>query len=143
MAASKSLKIAKKISNYRLKEFNNQKLSEAYKNIGDYKNALLTFQEYHKYYAINHDKEVAKKTQELKTKFEVERTEEENIVLKKDIEIQKLKNYMFLGGLIISVLIIIVFFRKYLYLLAFWKKKLFRNWGQKVLQNFRIKVLLG
>ncbi|NOX85972.1 MAG: tetratricopeptide repeat protein [Chlorobi bacterium] len=85
----------------------NKLLSEVYQAKGDYKNA---FQYYLKYIALKDSvmsAETRERIAEIQTKYETEKKEQENRLLKKDIEIEKRKSYYLI--IMVTFLIIIGF----------------------------------
>ncbi len=86
-------------------------LSEAYEKTGDLKNAML----YYKAYTQNNDSvfnaEKARIISEMKTKYETEIKEKENLALKKDNKIQKLniqKNHILINAMTIGVTVAVI-----------------------------------
>ena len=134
----KSLSLAKEINvKDPIKECY-QFLTDLYADMGDYKKAL----EYHKlFYKL--DKEIVneksnKQINELQAKYDAEKRTKDIQALKKNNEIQQLKlsreriiRYGLIVGFLLVSAILLLVFKKYLYLFAFWKK-------QKHIGHFRL-----
>lgn len=114
-----------------------------YKHKKDYKKAL----EYSELFS-NTNREVLNETSmrqvnEMQEKYEAEKLENENRVLKQDNEIQELKlskgrltrNVLFIG-FVLLLLILALLSRKYLYLFSLWKK-------DKIISQFRLVEKVG
>jgi tetratricopeptide (TPR) repeat protein len=115
-----------------------QLLTDLYADMGDYKKAL----EYHQLF-FKLDKEIVneksnRQINELQAKYDAEKRTKDIQALKKNNQIQQLKlsreriiRYgLILGFLLVSAILLLVF-KKYLYLFAFWKK-------QKYIGHFRL-----
>jgi len=125
-------------------------LSDLYSGIGDYKEAL----EYHKlYFEVNKEifnENSSKQIAEMQTRYDTLKKEKEiesltknNVLLQKDNEIQKLRldrekitRNAFIIGFILVLIILVLLFRKFLYLFSFWKK-------QKYIGQFRLVEEIG
>jgi serine/threonine-protein kinase len=110
--------------------------SDLYTARGDYKKALA----YYKLYSETEDDlinaEKNKQIAELQEQFEAERRAKEIDILKKDNKIQKITRNAFIIGFILVLIILILLFKKYLYLFSFWKK-------QKYIGHYRIIETIG
>ncbi len=116
--AKKALKYSQEIGSLEHIYSNYNLLSRIYKELGDYENA----HHYYKQYAVLMDSvkntETMAEIAEIQTKYETEKKEKENNLLKKDIEFEKGKSYylmllaimLFLMGII--SLILFYFIRK-------------------------------
>jgi len=132
------LKIAKEINSKYI-------VGGIYKNISDMYASKKDFKKAYQYHLLfqQTDKEILneKSTQQLNrlnARYEAEKRTEEIEMLKKNNEIQQLKlsregitRYALIIGLILVLIISGLVFKKYLYLLAFWKK-------QKYIGRFRL-----
>jgi tRNA A-37 threonylcarbamoyl transferase component Bud32 len=125
-----SLEISKKIKKVDLTKDNYKYLSDIYSRYGNDKRSF----EYFKLYTDLKDRifneESASKIAAMQTKFEMGEKEKEVEILKKNNQIQKLKlnrQRIIRNGLIIVFILVLIivlqFFKKYRYLLSFWKKK--------------------
>lgn len=124
-----------------LKDKNNlekiyKKYAYYYAAFGDYKNAF----DYHSKYCetrellFNQKKE--KQLAELELQFETEKRVKEIEILKKDNKIQKITRNAFISGFVLVSIILILLFKKYLYLFAFWKR-------QKYIGQYRVIDTIG
>ena len=126
----KSLKIAKKLKR-------NQLIQEIYKSMSDLDEKLGRYKEAIKYLRLYSDmkdktfsEDSAKKIADMQIKYETEKKEKEIEALKKDNRIQQLtleqqrliRNASIIAALL-GLIILIMFLKKYRYLLTFWKKK--------------------
>lgn len=107
-------------------------LSDAYAQLGDYRRALEALQSHGEVReaALAEEKHLA--VSELQARYDADRRREEIELLTKDNEIQELQlsRARLTTGLTISILIVVVgsvvlLFRRYRSLLAFWKKRVF------------------
>jgi tetratricopeptide (TPR) repeat protein len=106
------------------------KLSRLYEQRGDFRRALASFRSAAKAREALIDGEKSRKLVEMEKTYEAEKKQKQIELLSKDNEIQKLQlsRARFRTGALVSgiALLLIVFFllfRRYLHLLAFWKKK--------------------
>lgn len=83
-------------------------LSKIYAAQGKYEKFLEYFDKYANLKDSIFIEENAKQIAEMQTKYETEKKEKENILLKKDIEIQEFRNQKLMIGLLLSALIIIL-----------------------------------
>lgn len=94
--AEKALKYSQVIGSLEEVYSNYKLLSKIYKEIGDYENAY----HYYEQYAVLKDSVISVETRskiaEIQTKYETEKKEKENKLLKKDIEFEKGKSYYLL-----------------------------------------------
>jgi tetratricopeptide (TPR) repeat protein/tRNA A-37 threonylcarbamoyl transferase component Bud32 len=126
----RSLTLAREMDSRDQVQMNLNNLSELFREKGEYKKALEYFRE-----AVDEEKkimnrETAAKMTELEARYDSEKKKRQIDLLQKNIEIQKLQlsRARFRTGALISGigLLLVVFFllfRRYLHLLAFWKKK--------------------
>ena len=96
-------------------------LSKIYAAKGDYNNFLNSFENYTNLKDSIFIEENAKQIAEMQTKYETEKKEKENILLRTDIEIRKAQNHRLIIGLsllgfIVILLFIIIFQVKKVYL---------------------------
>lgn len=128
----KSLELALNMNNSLLIRDNYQLLSDLSEKKGTYKTAL----EYHRLYAAQKDKiyteKSAKSIAEMKTRYETEKKEREIELLRKNerlreltVSRQRITIIAAITGLLLIVVIMAYFGKKYHYLLVFWKKKHF------------------
>lgn len=139
----RSLKIAREIKTKNMIEANYENLSQLYEAKRDYKKAL----EYHQlFFEMNQEifnEEKNKQVTEMQTRYETLKKEKRIEILEKDNQIQKLQlgkermtRNAFILGFILVIIILVLLFRKYLYLFAFWKK-------QKYIGQFRLMEKIG
>lgn len=106
------------------------KLSRLYEQRGDFRRALAAFRSAAKAREALIDGEKSRKLVEMEKTYEAEKKQKQIELLSKDNQIQKLQlsRARFRTGALVSgiALLLVVFFllfRRYLHLLAFWKKK--------------------
>ncbi len=123
------LKAAEEVDAVKVKVEAFNLFSSFYEETGDYRSAL----EYQKmFYELEKKisaEERRKQFDRLQISYGVEKKAREIEVLKKNTEIQQLKlsranfrTYVFIGGFALVLTILLLLFKKYLYLFAFWKK---------------------
>ncbi len=112
-------------------------LSSVASSLGNFRQALDYFHSYVKAKDAILNQEGNDKIAELAAKYEAEKKQQQialleknNELLKKNSEIQKLqissgrsRTWALASGIVLLIGIFLLFFRRYLYLLAFWKKK--------------------
>ncbi len=141
--AKKGLQYSKEVEDKHLMTSNYINLSHIYSGKKEYKKALeycqLALQMKDKIYAETRSKQVA----EMLTKYETLEKEKEIAILEKNEEIQKIKlakerltKNALIGGLVLVLAILMLLFKKYLFLLAFWKK-------EKYISQFRLQEQIG
>jgi len=125
-----SLEISKKIKKVDLTKDNYKYLSEIYSRYGNDKRSFEYFKLYNDLKDRIFNEESASKIANMQTKFEMEKKEKEVEILKRDIEIQRLRmnrqriiRNTLIVIVILFLIIVIQLFKKYRYLLAFWEKK--------------------
>ena len=99
-----------KISARELLKKSYKSLSKLYAATGEYDKFLNSFENYADLKDSIFIEENAKQIAEMQTKYETEKKEKENILLKKDIEIQETRNQRLIIGLSLSGFIIILLF---------------------------------
>jgi len=111
---NKSLKISKNIEAIDLAEENYHNFSQLYSQKGNYKKALEYFKLYTEIKDSIFTDESSEKIAEMQTKYETEKKEKENEILKKDNEIQKLEinkqQNLRNSFIVISILVLILAF---------------------------------
>jgi len=135
----KSLKLAKEIEAKSLIKNSYQSLSNLYSIKNDYRKAL----EYYKLYTEEKDsiftEESSEKIAEMQTKYETEKKEKENEILKKDNDIQKLEinkqQNLRNSFIVISVLIFILAFVIYARYRSKQKTNIILNQKNNVIEN--------
>jgi tetratricopeptide (TPR) repeat protein len=125
-----SLSLAKEIKAKDLMRDIYDRISKTYSEQGNYQKAL----EYYQLHSAVKDeilnKESNDKIAELQTKYETEKKEKQIEILQKSSEIQRLnlsrerfKSNAFIVGFVLVLIILLLLFKKYIFLLAFWKKR--------------------
>lgn len=113
-----------------------QSYSGLYAATGDYRTAL----DYYKQFAQTRDdllnQEKTRHMAELEVQFEAEKKEKEILLLTNTGKIQRITRNASIGGFILVSIILLLLFKKYLYLFAFWKK-------QKYIGQYRLMESLG
>jgi tetratricopeptide (TPR) repeat protein len=127
---SEALRFAEKTGDRSLRHTSLQDLSQAEECLGDYRAALATLQQ-----AVEVKDEIAgvdtkKKLAELEVRYETEKKARQIELLQKDVEIQRLqlsrarlRTLAILAGFVLLATLFVFVFRRYLHLLAFWKKR--------------------
>jgi tetratricopeptide (TPR) repeat protein/tRNA A-37 threonylcarbamoyl transferase component Bud32 len=127
---TRSLALAREMDSRDQVQMNLNNLSELFSEKGEYKKALEYFRE-----AVDEEKkimnrETADKMAELEAKYDSEKKKRQIDLLQKNVEIQKLqlaharlRNGALISGIGLLLLVFFLLFRRYLHLLAFWKKK--------------------
>jgi tetratricopeptide (TPR) repeat protein len=110
--------------------------SNLYAVLGDYKNAFENYKMYSQIRETLFDKQKSKQIAELEVRFEAEKKAKEIEILRKDNKIRQITSYTFISGFFLVSIILILLFKKYLYLLAFWKK-------QKYIGQYRLIDTIG
>jgi tetratricopeptide (TPR) repeat protein len=126
----RSLSLARKNNSRDQIHMNLNNLSELFKEKGDYKKALDFLRQAVDEEKLIINKESAAKMTELEAKYESEKKKRQIELLQKNVEIQKLqlssarfRSGALIGGIALLLIVFFLLFRRYLYLLAFWKKK--------------------
>ncbi|MCK5056435.1 MAG: tetratricopeptide repeat protein [Candidatus Aminicenantes bacterium] len=139
----KALKVAKEFNLKELTWSASYNLSEVYAGRGDYKKALeyhrLAFEVYQEIY----NEEKNKLITEMETRYNTLEKEKRIEILEKNNQIQKLQlskervtRNAFIFGFILVIIILVLLFKKYLYLFSFWKK-------QKFIGQYRLLDKIG
>jgi tetratricopeptide (TPR) repeat protein len=127
---SEALRFAEKTGDKSLRHTSLQDLSQAEECLGNYKVALATLRQ-----AVELKDEIAgidtkKKLAELEVRFESDKKARQIDLLQKDVEIQRLqlsrarlRTLAILAGFVLLAVLFAFVFRRYLHLLAFWKKR--------------------
>ncbi len=127
---NRSLALAREIDSRDQVHMNLNNLSELFSEKGEYKKALEYFRE-----AVAEEKKIinkdtAAKMTELEAKYDSEKKKRQIELLQKNIEIQRLqlsqarlRTGALIGGIVLLLIVFFLLFRRYLHLLAFWKKK--------------------
>jgi tetratricopeptide (TPR) repeat protein len=102
----------------------------------DYKKAFENYQKYAETRDLLFNQNKNKQIAELQVQFETEKKAREIEILKKDNKIQAFTRNTFIAGFFLVSIILILLFKKYLYLLAFWKK-------QKYIGQYRLIKTIG
>ena len=116
-----TVKIAGELQDKKTLERVYKNYSGLYADTGDFKKAF----EYYKMYSqtresILNEKKM-KQITELEIRFDAEKREKEIEILKRDGKIQKMTRNASIVGISLLIIILALVFKKYLYLLAFWK----------------------
>lgn len=133
------------------------KLALIYERIGNIKKSLFYYKQYHTLEREIFNQKKISQMQKLQTEYETEKKEKQIESMKnekqiQDLEMQKMKKDQELQSVklkqqalarnaaivisLLSVVIVVLLFRKYLYLFTFWKKK-------NYISHFRLKEKLG
>jgi len=122
-----TLQLSKELNSIKYEEGANYHMYSTYKDIGDYKNALLSHEEYLLIHDSIYDIAEQEKLSELITQFETEKKEKKIELLNKDKKLQKLeieKNqaqinkqriiiYVIIIGIILILIFFIVFYKQF------------------------------
>ncbi len=139
----KSLQIAREIEAKDIARDTFHELSDLHAAQGNYKKALEYFLLFYKTDKELLDEKSNRQINELQAKYEAERNAKKIEVLKKNEEINALelskervaRKALLVGFILVSVILVLVF-KKYLYLFAFWKK-------EKYVGQFRLLDNIG
>ncbi|MBN2346640.1 MAG: tetratricopeptide repeat protein [Candidatus Aminicenantes bacterium] len=125
-----ALAIAGEIKTAEMVQTVNLKLSSLFEKRGDYRRALEAFRDASQAREELIDGEKSKALVEMEKKFEAEKKQRQIEGLSRNVEIQKLqlsqarlRTGALIGGIALLLAIFLLLFRRYLHLLAFWKKK--------------------
>lgn len=125
-----ALAIAEEIQGSEMVQTVNEKLSRLFEKEGDHRQALAHFRRAATARDSLIDREKSGKLIEMEKKYEAEKRQREIELLSKNLEIQKLqlsrarlRTGALIGGIALLLIIFFLLFRRYLHLLAFWKKK--------------------
>jgi len=133
---NQTTKFAEELNDKKTLERLYQHYSDLYTDTGSYKKAL----DYYKLYSKTRESILTerkmKQIAELEIRFDTEKREKEIEILKKDNNIQKITRNASVIVLILLVVILILVFKKYLYLLAFWKT-------HKYISQYRVMEKIG
>jgi len=119
----KSLKTSKEIDQKDVIKECYHYLSELYLAQGDYKTALEYFQKYSDIKDNIFNEKSSKQIAEMQVKYDTLKKEKEIALLKEENKIKDITRNAFIVGFFLVIIILILLFRKYLYLFTFWKKK--------------------
>jgi len=130
--AFKSLKMSEELEYKEYIALNRKLLSDLFTVKGDFRNAFLNIDLFYKIKIKEFEKESLERITEIESKYQVEKKEKENALLKKnneiqrlDIEKQKVVRNLVIVIFVLTLIIIGFLIRKYSFLLSFWKKKNF------------------
>jgi tetratricopeptide (TPR) repeat protein/tRNA A-37 threonylcarbamoyl transferase component Bud32 len=116
-----TLKLAEEMKDQRTLERVYKNYSGLYANTGDFKEAF----QYYKMYSETRESILSEKKMkqiaELEIRFEAEKRQKEIEILKRDNKIQKITRNASIIGVSLLLIILALVFKKFLYLLAFWK----------------------
>jgi len=88
-------------------------LSETYERMGDAERALDNYRRYKDVADELLDEQTARQLAELQARFELERKDREIEVLRKNQEIQRIVRNVFLGGSVLLILLVLLFYNRY------------------------------
>ena len=117
----KSMKLAEQIGEIREKPMIYKLISETYESLNNYKNAFIYYKKYEQVKDSIFNSEKFKQIEEIRTKFNTERTEQKNILLKKEnilknkeLEKMNIRQTMLIHiiGLFVIIIGILLFLRK-------------------------------
>jgi tetratricopeptide (TPR) repeat protein len=132
----RAFKIAKKLDDKNNLERIYKAYSNLYAAIGDFQKAFENYKMYSQVRETLFNQQKSKQIAELQVQFETEKKAKEIEILRKDNKIRQITGYAFIAGFFLVSIILILLFKKYLYLLAFWKK-------QKYIGQYRLIDTLG
>ncbi len=132
----KSLDIAKEIKSKEITRVAYRNLSELYSETGEHRKALEYFKLYFEVNEEIFNEKTSKQVAEMQTRYETLKKEKEIEILKRDNKIQKLTRNAFIFSFVLVSIILVLLFRKYLYLFSFWKK-------EKYIGQFRLMEKIG
>jgi tetratricopeptide (TPR) repeat protein/tRNA A-37 threonylcarbamoyl transferase component Bud32 len=110
--------------------------SDLYAALGDYEKAFENYKKYSRIRETLFNTRKSKQISELQVQFDAEKKTKEIDILRKDNRIRQITGYAFLTGFFLVSIILTLLFKKYLYLLAFWKK-------QKYIGQYRLIDSIG
>jgi tRNA A-37 threonylcarbamoyl transferase component Bud32 len=116
-----TIKIAEDMKDKKTLEKVYKNYADLYEDTGDYKMALEYYRMYFQTRESIFNEKIMKQITELEIRFDAEKREKELEILKKDNKIQKLTRNASIFVLSLLAIILALVFKKYLYLLAFWK----------------------
>jgi tetratricopeptide (TPR) repeat protein len=116
-----TIKLAEEMKDKRTLEKVYKNYSILYADTGDFKEAFRYYKMYSETRESILNENKIKQITELEIRFDAEKRKKEIEILKRDNEIQKItRNASIIGGSLLLIILALVF-KKYLYLLAFWK----------------------
>lgn len=120
-----TIELANQFQDRQIKEQVLKKYAIMHSNSGDYKNALLYYKKHVENRKLYLNESRMKQISEMEIQFESEKRLKEIELLKREGKIQQITRNTTLIILFLLIIILILVFKKYLYLLAFWKTKKF------------------
>ncbi|MCP4218678.1 MAG: protein kinase [bacterium] len=129
-----TLKLAKELKDKKTLERVYKKYAFFFASQGDYKQAFAFHKKYSetREWILNENK--TKQIAELEIRFDAEKRQKELELLRKDNKIQKVTRNAFFIVLVLLSIILVLVFKKYLYLLAFWKMHKY-IWQYRILEK--------
>jgi tetratricopeptide (TPR) repeat protein/tRNA A-37 threonylcarbamoyl transferase component Bud32 len=132
----RGLDIAQKLDDKDSLEKVYKSCADLYAALGDYEKAFANYKMYSRVRETLFNKQKSKQIAELQVQFDAEKKGKEIEILKKDNKIRQITSYAFIIGFCLVSIILGLLFKRYLYLLAFWKK-------QKYIGQYRIIDTIG
>jgi len=123
--------IAEKLDDKNNLEIIYKNYSILYAEQNDYQKAFENYRKYTEIKDLLFNEKKNKQLAELQVRFDSERRAREIEILKKDNKIKAITRNTFIAGFFSVLIMLILLFRKYLYLLAFWRK-------QKYIGQYRV-----
>lgn len=132
----KALKIALEINDNSSVQNINGSLADLYIARKDYKKALDHYKKSVEVKDRINDSQKNRQLLELQERYEAERRAREIEILQRKNKIKTITRNVFIAGFILVLLLLVIIFKKYLYLFAFWKK-------EKYIGQYRLIKTLG
>jgi serine/threonine protein kinase len=132
----RAFKIASELNDNSLLERIYKRYSDIYAVKGDYKKAYRYHNLFTKAKDAIMDAKKNKQIAEMQEKYETEKKTRQIDILEKENKIQKITRNALAAIVVLAAMIIILLFKKYLYLFAFWKK-------QKYIGGYRLTEVIG
>jgi len=115
---------------------NYKSFANLYAAQGNFQKALESHMLYHEKFAQIFNENSSQQINELQIRYDTLKKEKENEQLRKDTKIKELYRNIFIIGFALVTVIMLILFKKYLYLFAFWKK-------EKFIGGYRLLKIIG
>lgn len=131
-----ALNVAKKSNDTFMIKYIHEKLSELYKASGDYKNALEHYIIFTNIKDSLLNEKKNKQIAQMQEQYESDKKAKEIEILKKTNKIKTMTRNFLIAGLIMTLILLTVIFKKYIFFFSFWKK-------QKYIGQYRLLATIG